>query len=140
MSLSSIIDNELAEKENVALEESNNVPKGKEFTTYETVREEFVRPEEQTSIFDDNVDDILEMNAAIAMLTKNNIADPLDTEHELFGEEKQNQQLDQEDLALNTGAVLAKLNEQQTDDILYDSDGNPLDNYESDVFYIFLIK
>jgi hypothetical protein len=111
-------------------EEKNNEVKANEFTTFETLREEFVRPEEQISIFEDNVEDILEMNAAIAMLTKNNVPDPLDAQDELCREEKMDQ--DQDDLALNTDAVLAKLNDKQTHDILYDSDGNPLEMYQSD--------
>jgi hypothetical protein len=101
-----------------------------QITVYETVREEFIRPQEQTSIFDDNVEDILEMNAAIAMLTNNDMNDPLATEKEAGQEEKQKHALHQEDLEQTTTAVLAKLHQEQDDNVLYDSDGNPIEIYE----------
>jgi hypothetical protein len=105
---------------------------------YETEREQFVK--EQTSIFDDNVEDILEMNAAIAMLTKNDMNDPLAASNDVCEQEKQKQALHHEDLEQTTSAVLAKLNEEQNEDILYDSDGNPMEMYEYDVsFLIYLI-
>lgn len=103
-------------------------------TMYETIREEFVKDQEETSIFDDNVQDILEMNAAIAMLTKN-MVEPLEAENELYPEEKLKQALNQEDLEQTTSVVLAKLQEEQDDNVLYDSDGNPIVMYEYDVLF-----
>lgn len=109
-------------------EEVNNV------TTYDTLREQFIRPQEQTSIFDDNVEDILEMNAAIAMLTKSRTNDPLEEDNELCLDEKQ--MLNQEDLEQTTNAVLSKLQEKNNDNLLYDSDGNPIEMYDYDVIFL----
>jgi hypothetical protein len=106
-----------------------------QITVYETLREEFIRPQEQTSIFEDNVEDILEMNAAIAMLTNNDMNDPLAAENDVGLEEKQ--ALHQQDLEQTTTAVLAKLVQEQDENILYDSDGNQIEMYEWNVCFKF---
>lgn len=137
MSLSNSSCHELVPNDNIEGTEQSSIvgeETNADATTYETLREQFVRPQEQISIFDDNVEDILEMNAAIAMLTKSRVNDPLEEENELCQEE-QKLILNQDDLEQTTTAVLAKLHEQQNDNLLYDSDGNPIEMYDYDVIY-----
>ena len=106
-----------------------------ETTTFETLREQFVRPEEQTSIFEDNVQEILEMNAAIAMLKNATWLDPLASAEVTAKDDVQKQHGNDEDLHQRTDAVLAKLAKDNNDDVLYDSDGNPLEWNDYEVIH-----